>query len=62
MGLTRKDKPDRLLAVIISELMEPHWIGYLLQNLHGARLRAQLFLRRDEQTIVINTPWYLRDK
>jgi hypothetical protein len=42
--------------------VEPRWYGYLLHNLHAARLRAQLFMRHDEQTIVINTPWYLRDK
>lgn len=55
------EKPDRIIAVIIPELVEPHWYEYLLHNLRAAGLRAQLFLRRDEQVIVINAPWYLHD-
>jgi hypothetical protein len=59
---TKNQKPGRLLAVVIPELVEPHWYEYLLHNLHAARLRAQLLLKRDEQTIIISTPWYLREK
>jgi len=58
----KKEKPDRLIAVIIPELVEPHWYEYLLHNLHGAGLRALLFLERDQRTVVITTPWYLREK
>jgi amino acid transporter len=58
----RKEKPDRLIAVIIPELVEPHWYEYLLHSLHSARLRALLYQERDQRTIVINTPWYLHDK
>lgn len=55
------EKPDRLIAVIIPELIEAHWYEYLLHNVHAARLRALLFLKRDQRTIVITTPWYLRE-
>jgi hypothetical protein len=58
---TRTEKADRLLAVIIPELVEPHWYEYLLHNHHGAVLRALLLRERDQRTIVITTPWYLRD-
>jgi amino acid transporter len=58
---TRKEKTDRLIAVIIPELVEPHWYEYLLHNHHGAVLRTLLFRERDQRTIVITTPWYLRD-
>jgi len=58
---TRKEKTDRLIAVIIPELVEPHWYEYLLHNHHGAVLRSRLFRERDQRTIVITTPWYLRD-
>jgi amino acid transporter len=58
---TRREKTDRLVAVIIPELVEPHWYEYLLHNHHGAVLRARLFRERDQRTIVITTPWYLRD-
>jgi amino acid transporter len=58
---TRREKTDRLVAVIIPELVEPHWYEYLLHNHHGAVLRARLFRERDQRTIVITTPWYLGD-
>jgi amino acid transporter len=58
---TRKEKSDRLIAVIIPELVEPHWYEYLLHNHHGAVLRSRLFRERDQRTIVITTPWYLGD-
>ena len=58
---TRKGKTNRLIAVIIPELVEPHWYEYLLHNHHGAVLRSRLFRERDQRTVVITTPWYLRD-
>ena len=56
-----KENPDRRIAVAIPELVEPHWYEYLLHNIHGAGLRALLFLQGDRRTIVITTPWYLRE-
>ncbi len=56
----RRKEPGRLIAVIIPELVEPHWYEYILHNLHAARLRASIFLQRDRKTVVISTPWYLR--
>lgn len=58
----RREKPDRLIAVVIPELVEPHWYEHLLHNLHAAGLRTFLFLERDQKTVVITTPWYLREK
>jgi amino acid transporter len=55
----KKEKPDRIVAVIIPELIEPHWYEYLLHNMRAAGLRALLFLERDKRTVVITTPWYL---
>ncbi len=58
--MRRKD-PDRLIAVIIPELVEPHWYEYVLHNLHAARLRASIFMLRDRRVVVISTPWYLHE-
>src|SRR5271157_540943 len=55
---TKKEKPDRIIAVIIPELVEPHWYEHLLHNVHAAALRALLFLERDQRTVVISIPWY----
>jgi len=54
-----KANKDRLIAVIIPELVEPYWYEHLLHNLHGPGLRARLFLEGERHTVVITTPWYL---
>src|SRR6266567_3459308 len=58
----KEENGDRLIAVIIPELVEPHWYESLLHNQHGAGLKALLYLQGDERTVVINTPWYLKDE
>lgn len=58
----RKERKNRLIALIIPELVEPKWYEYLLHNIHAPGLRALLFLKRDPRTIVITIPWYLREK
>jgi len=58
---TKEKVPDRLIAVVIPEVVEPHWYEYVLHSLHAARLRALLFLERDQRTVVISVPWYLRE-
>jgi amino acid transporter len=57
----KDQNPNRLIAIVIPELVEPHWYEYLLHNLHTTRLRTLLYQQRDERTIVVNAPWYLRD-
>ena len=54
--------PERLIAIIIPELVQPSWWQYLLHNHVAGALKAVLFLRGDERVVVINTPWYLRDE
>jgi hypothetical protein len=58
----RNANPDNLIAVIIPELIEPHWYEYLLHNIHAEALRAFLLLERDEHIVVISSSWYLREK
>lgn len=57
----RKLRTDKLIALIIPELVEPRWYEYLLHNIHASGLRTLLFLERDEKTVVITIPWYLRE-
>ncbi len=59
---TKQQKPDRLIAIIIPELVEPHWYQYLLHNQRGAGLKALLFLEGEQRIVVINIPWYLREE
>lgn len=58
---TTKQNPGRTIAVIIPELVEPHWYEYLLHNLHGKWLKTLLYLKADERIVVINCPWFLHD-
>ena len=58
----KKKNPNRTLAVVIPELVEPHWYEYLLHIQHGAGLKALLYLKGEQGIIVINTPWYLHEK
>ena len=50
-------RPDRLIAVVIPQLIEPHWYEYFLHGFYAARLRARLFLNKNDRIVVVNTPW-----
>jgi amino acid transporter len=58
----RKEKPERLIAVVVPELVQARWYEYLLHNQRAAFLKLRLFLGGDERIIVINTPWYLHEE
>lgn len=49
--------PARLVAVIIPQLIQPHWYEYFLHGFYAARLRARLFLNGNDRIVVVNTPW-----
>jgi amino acid transporter len=55
-------RKDRLVAVIIPQLIQPHWYEYFLHSFYAARLRARLFLNRSDRIVVVNTPWCLPRK
>ncbi|MBV9007960.1 MAG: APC family permease [Verrucomicrobia bacterium] len=57
----KQEKPGRLIAVVVPEVVQPRWWEYLLHNHRAMGLKAALFLKGDERTVVINTPWYMRD-
>ena len=51
--------PDRVIAVIIPELVESRWYQYFLHNQRATGLKAALLLRGGPRVTVINVPWYL---
>ncbi len=55
----KDERPDRLIAVIIPELVETHWYEYLLHNHLATWLKADLMLQEEQRIVVINLPWYL---
>jgi amino acid transporter len=58
----KKGKPDRLIAVVIPELVPTHWYEHLLHNQRATLLKVRLFVGGDERIVVINTPWYLNEE
>ncbi len=58
LDLERRN-PDRQIAVLVPELVEPHWYHYFLHNQRAEWLRALLLLKGNQRIIVINVPWHL---
>jgi len=56
---TEKQNPDRLIAVVIPELVERHWYHHILHNQRAAILKALLYMRGTKRMMVINVPWYV---
>lgn len=61
VGDVRARHPDRVIAVIIPELVETHWWENLLHNHRATVLKGLLLLRGGQRVVVINVPWYLDD-
>jgi hypothetical protein len=53
--------PDRLIAVIIPDIVEKHWWYALLHTRRAARLRSALRARQDVRVIVIDLPWFIKE-
>ena len=51
--------PNRQVAIVIPELVERRWYHHVLHNKRAALLKALLLVRGNQQTIVVNVPWYL---
>jgi hypothetical protein len=51
--------PGRDIAVIVPELVIPHWFHYLLHNQTAAVIKAWLLFSGFRHVVVINVPWYL---
>jgi amino acid transporter len=53
--------PDKMIAVLIPELVESRWYYFLLHNNRSQVIKALLLFSGNERTTVINIPWYLKD-
>jgi amino acid transporter len=56
-----KENPDRLIAVIVPELVEARWYHYLLHNHTASVIKALLLFRGGPQVLIVNTPWHLSE-
>ena len=53
-----RDNPDRVIAVVVPELVKRRWYENLMHNQRAAILKTWLLLRGNRRIIVINVPWY----
>ena len=60
LALEHQNK-GRIIAVVIPQLVEPHWYNYFLHNQRGQLLAALLGLKGDRRIVTINVPWYLKE-
>jgi amino acid transporter len=56
-----EENPDRVIAVVVPELVEKHWYHYPLHNQRAQALKALLLVRGNQRVITMNVPWYLND-
>jgi amino acid transporter len=54
-----RKNPNRLVAVLIPEMVERHWYHYLLHNNRAEVLKALLLLRGNQRIVIVNIPTYL---
>jgi len=54
-----RSHPDRLIAVLIPEMVERKWYEYLLHNQRGELLRLLLFAKGNRRVVTVTVPWYL---
>jgi amino acid transporter len=54
--------PERLIAIIVPELIESHWYEFMLHNHRAKWLKADLWLQGDPRVVIITVPWYLSEK
>jgi hypothetical protein len=57
----KKRFPDRLIAVIIPEIVEKHWWNALLHSRRSAHLRSAFRALQDDRVIVVDLPWFIKD-
>jgi hypothetical protein len=53
--------PDRVIAVLVPELVERRWYHYPLHNQRAQALKALLLVRGNQRVITMNVPWYLKE-
>src|SRR5215467_512950 len=60
LEIERKNK-DRMIAVVIPQLVESHWYNYFLHNQRGQLLSASMVLKGDRRIVTIGVPWYVHE-
>jgi hypothetical protein len=59
---TESESSYHKICVLVPELVVRHWWENLLHNRRADLLKVILLVRGNQRIIVINIPWYLKDK
>jgi hypothetical protein len=57
-----RTNPDRTVAVVLPELVEPRWYQYFLHNQRAKLLAGALLMKGTHRIVIVNVPWYLRKR
>jgi len=55
------NNPDRMIAVLLPELVERHWLHYFLHNQRPEMIALRLMRRGKQRIMIVNVPWHLPD-
>lgn len=55
-----REEPQRTVAVVLPELLEPRWYRTILHGRRAEALRSFLLLSGEPRLIVVSVPWFLR--
>jgi hypothetical protein len=53
--------PDRLVVVIVPEVVDCHWYHYFLHNQAATLIKGYLYFSGLRHVVVLNVPWYSTD-
>jgi len=54
-----RDNPDRMIAVLLPELVERHFLHYFLHNQRPELIGARLMRRSKQRIMIVNIPWQM---
>ncbi|MBV8135501.1 MAG: APC family permease [Deltaproteobacteria bacterium] len=56
-----REHPDRMIAVLLPELVEQHWLHYFLHNQRPEMIAMRLMRSGKQRIMIVNVPWHLPD-
>jgi hypothetical protein len=54
--------PDRIIIVVIPEIVEDRWYEYFLHNQRGRLLEWTLLARGNDRIFAVSAPWYVGER
>jgi amino acid transporter len=55
------ENPDRMIAVLLPELVERHWLHYFLHNQRPEMIALRLMRQGKQRIMIVNVPWHMPD-